>query len=571
MGLTPLSARRETAPIAARGPEGGSALQTGLQRLSGRVILSEGWTRAVIAVVAGALLVLGLAPFNVPAVGFLSFPLLVWLVDGASGTPGAGLVRRSWPAFCVGWLFGFGYFVAGLWWLGSAILVDAGEFWWALPLAILALPAALAVYWGLATALARLFWSDGPLRLVALAASLSLFEMLRGVLLTGFTWNTIGDIAAPVPLLMGSVSVIGLNGLTLLSVFVFSLPALVVAPMRGRGAALGIGLVLLAAHVGFGAWHLSQAPSGHVPGVSLRLVQPNILQGQKWDPAEAERIFARQLELTEAPKAPEPILQTGPAEAASDTPGRRLVIWPESSFPFILTQRPDAVASLADALAPGDTLIAGATRMEGEGAAARFFNSIYVIGEDGTILDAQDKLHLVPFGEYLPFQTLLESWGVNQLTNLPGGFSAGASRRVLPAGAGGPRFLPLICYEAIFPGEIRRGGERPDFILNVTNDAWYGRTPGPYQHLRQAQLTAVAFGLPLVRAANTGISIVTDSVGRPVAGLALGEGGTVDAALPLAGAPTIYAQWGERPFYALWAFAALLALVGAVRFRRTVD
>ncbi len=561
----------DIAPAGRRDREGGSVLQTGLRRLAARIILSEGWTRALIACSAGALLVLGLAPFNVPAVGFLSFPILVWLLDGASGAPGAGLLRRSWPAFRVGWLFGFGYFVAGLWWLGAAILVDAGEFWWALPLAILALPAALAVYWGLAAALARLFWSDGPLRLAALAASFALAEYARGILLTGFTWNTIGDIAAPVPLLMGSLTLVGLNGLTLLVLFVFSLPALLAAPARGRGLAVGLGLALIAAHVGFGAWRLTEAPVGHVPGVALRLVQPNILQGQKWDPAEAERIFSRQLELTQAPQAPAPILQTEPAQAPSDAPGRRLVIWPESSFPFILTQRPDAVASLGEALGPGDTLIAGATRMEGEGPDARFFNSVYVIAEDGTILDAQDKLHLVPFGEYLPFQALLERWGVNQLTHLPGGFSAGASRRVLPAGVGGPRFLPLICYEAIFPGEIGRGGERPDFILNVTNDAWYGQTPGPYQHLRQAQLTAVALGLPLVRAANTGISVVTDSAGRPVAGLALGQGGAVDAPLPLAAAPTLYARWGESVFFALWGVAALLGVVGAVRFRRMVD
>ncbi|WP_062114652.1 apolipoprotein N-acyltransferase [Aureimonas sp. AU40] len=548
-------------------------MQTGLQRLAGRIILSDGWARAAIACLAGALLVLGLAPFNVPAVGFVSFPILVWLVDGASGAPGAGLLRRSWPAFRVGWLFGFGYFVAGLWWLGAAMLVDAAEFWWALPLAILALPAALAVYWGLATALARLVWSDGPARLAALAASLALFECLRGVLFTGFTWNTVGAIAAPVPMLMGSVSLIGLNGLTLVSLFVFSLPALLAYPTRGRGLASVLGAALVALHVGFGAWHLTQAPTGHVPGVSLRLVQPNILQGQKWDPAEAERIFSRQLELTAGPRPPEPILQGADeaAQAASDAPGRRLVIWPESAFPFILTQRPDAVGSLAETLAPGDTLIAGATRMEGEGARARFFNSIYVIAEDGTILDAQDKLHLVPFGEYLPFQAVLERWGVNQLTHLPGGFSAGASRRLLAAGAGGPRFLPLICYEIIFPGEIERGGERPDFILNVTNDAWYGQTPGPYQHLRQAQFTAVALGLPLVRAANTGISIVTDSAGRPVAGLALGQGGAVDAVLPLPGAPTLYAKMGESLFFALWAIAAFLAIMGVVRFRHTVD
>jgi apolipoprotein N-acyltransferase len=249
-------------------------------------------------------------------------------------------------------------------------------------------------------------------------------------------------------------------------------------------------------------------------------------------------------------------------------PPRRLVVWPESSFPFVLTDRPDAVARLAETLKPGETLLAGATRVEAGSGEPRFYNSVYVIGEDGAVEGAGDKLHLVPFGEYLPFQALLESWGIRQLTELPGGFSAGAARRVMAAGEGGLRFLPLVCYEIIFSDEIDGSGERPDFILNVTNDAWYGLTPGPSQHLRQAQLTAVAFGLPLVRAANTGISVVADAAGRPVAGLALGEGGTVDAALPLAGPPTPFARYGNRPFLAALLFAVIVAGAAAISLSR---
>ncbi len=521
-------------------------------------MLLHGWRRAALSFGAGLVATLGLAPINVPAVGFVAFPILVWLLDGASGRPGSGLVRRVLPAFRVGWCFGFGYFLGGLWWLGAAVLVDGTTFLWALPFAVLGLPMVLGLYHGLAAATARLAWSDGVGRIFALAASLAAFEWLRGTLLTGFTWNEIGVLAAPVPLLMGSLSLVGLHGLTLLAIFVFSLPALLSGPAKGRAAVAVFGLVLLVAHAGFGAWRLAAAPEGTVPGVTLRIVQPAILQSQKWDPAEEERNFARLLSLTSG----------GPAAPDSE---RRLVIWPESAFPFILTDRPDAVTRLADALGPSDTLMAGATRVEGETAdpSARFYNSLYVIDSAGAVREAGDKLHLVPFGEYLPFQALLESFGITQLTQLPGGFSAGSSRRIMRAGEGGPSFLPLICYEAIFPDELLGDlAVRPDFLLNVTNDAWYGLTPGPYQHMRQAQMTAAALGLPLVRAANTGISVVTDSVGRPVAGLALGEGGTVDTMLPVAGAPTPFSRIGNLAFAVILGLFGFVALVASVRSGR---
>ncbi|WP_090674127.1 apolipoprotein N-acyltransferase [Aureimonas jatrophae] len=522
-------------------------------------MLLSGWRRALLAMLAGAVATLALAPFNIPAVGFLSFPVLVWLIDGASGEPGRSALRRAFPAFRIGWCFGFGYFVGGLWWLGSALLVDGPEFAWALPLAVVGLPAVLAIYHGLGCLLARLAWSGGPWRLLALAAGLSAAEVARGTLFTGFPWNEIGVMAVPVPLLMQVLALVGLHAMTLLAIFVFSLPALVVGRRRGRGTVVVLGLVLVAAQVGYGAWRLAAPPLPPVDGVALRIVQPNVLQGQKWDPAEAERIFSRLLELTDA---------AAPADAPAAP--RRLVIWPESAFPFILTDRPDAVGALAQTLRPGDTLLAGATRVEeAEGELPRFYNAIYAIGEDGVVEDAADKIHLVPFGEYLPYQALLESWGFSQVAKLPGGFSAGARRRVIDVD-GSPGFLPVICYEAIFQDELvpLPDGERPGFILNVTNDAWYGRTPGPYQHQRQAMLTAVALGLPLVRAANTGISVVTDAQGRPQAGLALGEGGTVDAALPGAGDETPFARFGNVPFAVLWGVAALASLAAARRRSR---
>ncbi|GGD03527.1 apolipoprotein N-acyltransferase [Aureimonas glaciei] len=516
-----------------------------MRKLAAKVVLMDGWRRAGLAVFAGAFTALGLAPVDFFAAGFVGFPLLVWMLDGAAGNPAAGMLRRLGPAFRIGWCFGFGYFVAGLWWLGAAMLTGGDAFLWAIPLAVFVLPAILSIYFGLAAALARAFWVEGPLRLLALAVSFSLFEVLRGTLFTGFSWNEIGVLAAPVPLLMQSVSVVGLHGLTLAAVFVFAAPALCVAP-RGRAPALALAALLCVAHVGFGAFRLASATGEAEAGLALRILQPNIPQTEKWDAAEADRNFDRLMQLTET--RPETPLAP-----------KTLIIWPESSVPFLLTDRPDAIGRLATALQPGEILVAGAARAERrDDAAPRYYNSVYVIDDEGVIVDARDKTHLVPFGEYLPFQAYLESLGFSQLAALPGGFSAGADRSPV-ALPDIPAFLPLICYEIIFQDEIDRSpAARPGFIVNVTNDAWYGQTPGPYQHLRHAEMTAVALGLPLVRSANTGVSVVNDAYGRVVDGLALGSAGTIEVLLPAEVPFTVFSRWGNGLFWAAIAMGSLL-------------
>ena len=404
---------------------------------------------------------------------------------------------------------------------------------------MLGLPAVLAIYHGLAAALARAFWSDGGGRILALAGAFALAEYARGVLFTGFPWNEIGLTAAPMPLMMQSLTLVGLHGLTLAAILVFAAPAMIAGGRTARAPVAVLAVLLSLGHLGYGAYRLGWQSPGHVETVRLRIVQPNILQSQKWDAEEAERIFARLLELT---------AERRPAAEGEQT----LVVWPESAFPFILTDRPDAVTRLGDTLLPGETLLAGAARAEGSTETERrYYNSLLVIDEDGTIVDARDKVHLVPFGEYLPAQDALEGMGLTQLTQLPGGFTPGARQGAVTLG-GGVSFLPLICYEIIFQDEIEAAGDgpRPGFILNVTNDAWYGETPGPHQHLRHAQASAVAFGLPMVRAANTGISLVTDALGRETAGLGLGESGTIDAALPMPGEATIFSRFGNVPFFA---------------------
>jgi apolipoprotein N-acyltransferase len=225
------------------------------------------------------------------------------------------------------------------------------------------------------------------------------------------------------------------------------------------------------------------------------------------------------------------------------------LIWPESAFPFFLTRESEAMVQIADLLPPGTVLIVGAARPASAAptpAQLRAYNSVYVIGDDGSILSVYDKMHLVPFGEYLPFQNFLESLGLMQLTKLPGGYIPGTARKPLSAPRA-PPFLPLVCYEIIFPGEAVPRGERPAWLVNLTNDGWFGRSSGPYQHLQQARVRAIEEGLPLVRAANTGVSVVVDPVGRILRSLPLGTEGVLDSGLPRALEPTVYARLGDAP------------------------
>ncbi len=491
-----------------------------MERLAGKIILLSGAGRALVALAAGAIASLSQAPFDFPLAAFVAFPVLVWLLDGAVAAPERRGLRRLAPSFLVGWLFGFGYFLVGLWWTGNALLVEADLFAWALPLAIIGLPAVLAFFYAFAAALAKIAWSDDIGRIAALAVAFALAEWLRSVLFSGFPWNAVGYAAMPVPLAMQSIAIVGAVGINVLAVFVFSLPALLAGRAHLKlGAALGVGLVVL--HLGYGGLRLSQAEATDgAETIAIRVIQPSILQSQKWDMAERDRIFQAHLDLT-----------TRPVEEGGEKAD--IVVWPETSVPFLFGDRPDALAALGAAIDDDQRLLAGIVRAEarGEGETS-YYNSIVVIDGSGEIVDAFDKVRLVPFGEYLPFQEFLSRFGLRQLAQNIGGFSAGSTRRPLDLG-GGVSGLPFICYEVIFPGIAPRGGGDARLLINVTNDAWFGDTPGPYQHFRQAQFRAVESGLPLVRAANNGISAVVDGYGRVVDGLAVDAVGVLDVDVPL--------------------------------------
>ncbi|QPC86513.1 apolipoprotein N-acyltransferase [Mesorhizobium sp. NBSH29] len=496
-----------------------------MKRLAGRIILLWGWRRALVAFLAGALAVLGQAPYDFFAIGFVSFPILVWLLDGATVEPPTSFIKRAMPAFAIGWWFGFGYFVTGLWWVGSAMLVEAEAFAWALPLAVLALPAGLAIFFGLATSIARLFWSGNIGRIAALAFGFGLAEWLRATVLTGFPWNPVGYAAMPIPLLMQSVSVIGVTGMNALAVFVFAMPALLASNRTLKtGIAVALGLMIL--HVGFGVWSLTREAAAPESMLAVRIVQPSTAQNEKWDQNVRDRIFRTMLELSAQP--------TG---EGIDKP--QLIVWPETSVPFLFTDRPDALVAIGELLSPGQTLMAGAVRVEGAAGAGgepRFYNSVVVINDAGEITDAVDKVHLVPFGEYLPFEDALARVGIKKIVQFPMTFSAGTERHPVTI-ANGVRALAFICYEIIFPNLAPRANNVADVIINVTNDAWFGNTPGPYQHFRQAQIRAVETGMPVVRAANTGISGYIDGKGRIIDALSINAAGVVDAIVAFTNAP----------------------------------
>ena len=521
-----------------------------MDRLSNAIILSWGRRRYGVAFLAGAASALSQPPFFAFPLLWLTFPVLVWLIDGAVGGARNGGVRRFAPAFAVGWCFGFGYFLAGLWWVGAAFLVEAETFGWLMPLAVVALPAGLALFWGLGTATAQLLWSEDWRRIFALAFGLGAAEWLRGNLFTGFPWNAIGYALTAGEVMMQSAALFGLYTLNVIAVLVFAAPAVLASSdlTRRRNLVLpGLALACVAGLGLHGILRLADSDVGFAPEVSMRIVQPALAQNEKWSPENRDAVLSAYFGLS----AP---------EAAPLAPGTVLV-WPETAFPFALTEEPGVLAAIADLLPAGTALVTGAFRVEAAPSGERqVFNSMYVIDADGTIQDAYDKVHLVPFGEYLPLPEVLQWLGLRQI--VPGGFVAGTRRRILDL-AFAPSFAPLICYEIIFPGAVVPEDPRPGFLLNVTNDGWFGRTIGPYQHFHQARIRSVEEGLPLVRAANTGISAVTDAYGRVLTRTRLGEATMVEARLPTAIAPPFYAEWRA----VLIAIALLCtAFVAASRF-----
>lgn len=528
-----------------------------------RVAQLSGWRRWLAALAAGAVSILAMAPFHAWPVLLVTLPVLIWLIEGAArSTDAGGRIdgdrRRLLGAAAMGWSFGYGFHVAGLYWLREAFEVTGGGLALLWPLGVLGLPAFLALFHALAAAFAVAVSGAATGRVLGLALGLSATEWLRGNILTGFPWNVLGMALTGQESLMQSAGVAGIYGLTLVVVVVLGGPGVLVAaagagdrPQLLRWMAAAMFVVPLGAMYGYGVWRLSMPPPPMVEGVRLRLVQPSVPQREKWQAERQLEFFERHLKLT----------KDGPD--GQGMAGITHVIWPEAAMPFLPLQRPQVLQAIGEALPDGVHLLAGILRLERVPPATpaggvegpletRVFNSLAVFDDTGRATAVYDKTHLVPFGEYLPLPGLLESIGLQALTRQRGGFTAGQHPRPLLSVAGLAGVGPLICYEAMFPGSTRSSQGRPSVLLNITNDGWFGNSTGPRQHLHQARLRSVEEGLPLIRVANNGISAAFDAFGRELSRLDLDVAGVVDTGLPGSIAPPIYSRLGDLPFGLVW-------------------
>ncbi len=491
------------------------------RRLARAVAGLAGWRRWALAFGLGATGSLALPPlYFIPGL-VVAFTGLVWLLDGA---------RRPRSAFAVGWWFGFGYLTVSLYWIAAALFIDIATFWWLLPLTVTGLPALLAGASGLATLAAWATGARGFGRILALAAAWAVGEWIRVWGFSGFPWNLVGQAWGLSDATLQAASVIGIQGLGLLAVLVAAAPATLGDAGRGwrRWMPTVAGLALVVLVAGFGMVRLSGAAVEIVPDVRLRLVQASIPQIMKWQPGAREAIFQRHLELSRSP--------------GFDRITH--VVWAESAGPSFLDRDAGRRAALATAVPEGGLVLTGTNRTTPQPTdPPMVWNAMQALDRGGNIVASYDKFHLVPFGEYLPLRGVLGRIGLSKVTAGSIDFSAGPGPRTLDL-PGLPPVGPLICYEVIFPGRVIDPAHRPAWLLNLTNDGWYGRTAGPYQHLEIARARAVEEGLPLVRAANNGISAVFDAYGREQARLGLDEAGVLDADLPRAIQPPIFARAG---------------------------
>jgi apolipoprotein N-acyltransferase len=511
----------------ARAAAGVASLARGLRMLTG-------WRRALTAALLGVAAAAALPPFHVMPLVVVGFTCLVWLIDGA---------ERKRAAFAIGWWFGLGHFVAGLYWIANALLVDARQFAWMIPFAVVGLSAGLAVLTGLATLATWPARRRGVASVLALALAWSAAEWLRGHVLTGFPWNLIATIWTSGEAMMQSASLVGAYGLGLVSVAIVAMPAVLGHGGRGLHRWTGV-LAALAALIGLWSWghaRLGEAEESIVAGVRLRLVQPNVEQSLKWDPERREGHFQRLLDLSRAPGW----------ERATH------IIWPEAAVPFALANEPDRLIAVASVTPPSGATLTGSPRAARTNQGIQVWNSLHAVDPTGGVVATFDKFHLVPFGEYVPLRDILP---IAKITPGTIDFSAGPGPGTIVV-PGLPAISPVICYEVIFPGRVSDPARRPGMIVNLTNDAWFGMSSGPYQHFAAARLRAVEEGLPLVRAANSGISGIIDGHGRVVARLELGRDGVLDADLPRALEATIYARWGDLAALVLALTFAMLALV----------
>nr|WP_089269312.1 apolipoprotein N-acyltransferase [Puniceibacterium sediminis] len=473
---------------------------------------------------AGGVFALGQAPYDLWAVAFLGLVVVFVL---------ARLVRHGWAG--TAWAFGVGHFGLGLSWIVEPFQVDAAATGWMAPFALFGIAAGLALFWALAfrcASLAGQFWALVPFWAAA--------ELARAYVLTGFPWAHVSYLWAPSPAIQW-VSVLGPHGLGLLTLALAALTATALTTLRVLPT---LGAVFLAGVLLAGGLWLTPPKADLAGRPIVRLVQPNAPQEEKWDRTKAQLFFERQVDFTAAVPAP-------------DSPVPALTVWPETALPMLLGDAGMALAVIADAAGPTTSVIVGVQREEG----GAYYNSLVVTGSDGAVHQVYDKHHLVPFGEYMPWASLFARFNILGLAaRADGGFSSGPGPTLLDLGLLG-HALPLICYEAVFPQDVSGAPSRPGMLLQITNDAWFGKRSGPYQHLAQARIRSIEQGLPMLRAANTGVSAVIDGGGRILGQIPLGQAGYLDLPLPPALAATPYSRTGDLPILLLLTCLCLYVLL----------
>lgn len=479
--------------------------------LSGRTV----WRVPLVAFLSGALLTSTFSPVNFFPAAFVAFPLMIFLLGRSI----------SWrEAFSTGWWTGFGLFSVGLTWIGHSFTQQDNVPIILAPFAILALAGVMALYTALSFVVCQKLWVKGPGRVLLFSAVWVFFEFARGFLFTGFPWHLAGSMWAdwlPVAQSASLLSVYGLSAITLLAASASAV--LLSKPWSAKGVvfALAPSLVLGGLTV-WGQVRLSGTQTEYEISVSLRLVQANVSQREKWVAHLVDDHFDRHMRLSRGDS------ERGRAE------GVKLLIWPETAVQRESFDRDGSLLRwrMSRLLEFGSYAITGAPRYERTPSGVNYFNSLFAFNSRGQLYARYDKNHLVPFGEYLPFQNLLNAIGLRQLT---GGvaFTQGDGLQTIRL-PGVPPFSPLVCYEIIFPGQVYDPGDRPEWLLNITNDGWFGLTNGPYQHLALARFRAIEEGLPVVRSASTGVSAVIDAHGKTVAAMGVDRAGVLDTPLPRA-------------------------------------
>ena len=495
------------------------------------------------AVILGAASVLALPPYFIFPVLFITFSSLLLLLQTASGYK---------KAFALGYWFGFGFYACGLAWIGNALLVEAQTFGWLYPIAFLASGAFFGLF-SAVPAWLSFYFKNIYAKYLSFAALWVILEWIRSFILTGFPWNLLGTTLAFTPSAIQSASVFGTYGLSLLVIMLTAAPALAIYRRNRQNliTALSVMAFLALANWGYGFWRLQHLNDNHFSNITVRVVQPAIPQSMKWSPTSLDDNIRQYITLSQKPG-----LQN-----------IDFVIWGETASPFPLDYDEYYRQEVTQAIPAQGRLITGLVRyLPDENNRYQPLNSMFVINKDGMIEGSYDKSHLVPFGEYIPLRDWLPSW-VRPITNTIANFKAGNGPENLQI-ASYPPFGTLICYEINFPAQVVNNFQKPEWLINLTNDGWYGDSAGPHQHLVATQMRAIEEGLTIVRAANTGISAVIDRSGRVTASLPLNQSGVLDTKLPKElSISTFYGKYHNIIPLILCFFNLALAFILKIRIR----